>query len=160
MLNTSRVKQLRLTDGSEIICEVVHEWDDYDDDEEQEGRGIVVRYALRIHRIDVDMHKSYYTFNPWMTYAEKSDHLVTLNPDHVLGATIPADAVMTQYEYVVGKIDKDIDDEDKEKSYLEIMESVKKKLNMSEEELKVRKIGDSASNDNIITLNFDRSKLH
>ena len=39
--------------------------------------------------------------------------------------------------------------------------SVKKKLNMSEEELMVRKSGDSANNgDNVITLKFDRSKLH
>ena len=159
MLNTDRIKQLRLTDGSEIICEVVHEWDEYDDFEEE--RGIIVRYALRIHKVDVDMYKSYYTFKPWMTYAEESDHLVTLNPDHVLGATIPAAAVMTQYEYVVGKIDGKIEDNDADKSYLEIMESVKKKLNMSEEELMVRKSGDSANNgDNVITLKFDRSKLH
>jgi len=128
------IKQIKMADGSEVICEIIEELEE----------DVVVRFPLRISRVDLDHERSYYMFKPWLTYVEKSDHFVTVNTFHMMAATIPSKEIMEQYESAIERIEQ--------------MEKI--------EETVIEKVEDSilshdSSYENIIKLSFvDRSKMH
>ena len=95
-MNEKMIKQARLSDGSEIICELIEEY-------EQE---IIVRVPLKIVKIDLSYEKSIYTFKPYMTYTEFTDNFIALNWDHVIAIANPHKEILKQYVSAIKKIDK------------------------------------------------------
>ena len=137
MININNVKQMKIADGSEIICEVMEELEE----------DIVVRGAFRIARVDLDQERSYYMFKPWMTYVEESDHFITINLYHLIAATIPSKDILEQYENAIEKISEAVEERDGPN----IDESPKEELNLTPD----------SETDNVLKFNFiDKTKLH
>lgn len=88
---TSEIKQFKLTNDDEIICEVV-EWDD------EESSNIIVRRALKIINVE-DFAKGvrFFAFRPWMLFNDNPDELQTINSVHIIGEINPADQVIHRY---------------------------------------------------------------
>jgi len=134
MINTNNIKQLKIADGSEIICEIMEELEE----------DIVVRGAFRIARVDLDNERSYYMFKPWMTYVERPDHFITINLYHMIAASVPSKEILDQYTNAIEKIKEEI----------ELITTE----NQKEEELNITT---DPENDNVLKFNFiDKSKLH
>lgn len=137
MIDINNVKQLKIADGSEIICEIMEELEE----------DIVVRGAFRIARVDLDQERSYYMFKPWMTYVEEPDHFITINLYHLIAATIPSKDILEQYENAIGKISEAVE----ERNELNINESSKEELSLTPD----------SEIDNVLKFNFiDKTKLH
>tara|TARA_Y200000002_G_C22520175_1_gene595187 strand:- start:199 stop:678 length:480 start_codon:yes stop_codon:yes gene_type:complete len=88
---TGEIKQFKLTNDDEIICEVV-EWDD------EASSNIVVRRALKIINVE-DYAKGvrFFAFRPWMLFNDDPDELHTINAVHIIGEMNPAEAVIARY---------------------------------------------------------------
>lgn len=88
---TGEIKQFKLTNDDEIICEVV-EWDD------EANSSIVVRRALKIINVE-DYAKGvrFFAFRPWMLFNDDPDELHTINAVHIIGEINPAENVITRY---------------------------------------------------------------
>ena len=152
-MNEKMIKQARLSDGSEIICELIEEY-------EQE---IIVRVPLKIVKIDLSYEKSIYTFKPYMTYTEFTDNFIALNWDHVIAIANPHREILKQYVRAIKKIDKLREEEDipystEDEAIKKVFDKVKDKIDFSNipgEEM------DSASS-NVIYVPFstDKDKMH
>jgi hypothetical protein len=140
MIDINNVKQLKIADGSEIICEIMEELEE----------DIVVRGAFRIARVDLDNERSYYMFKPWMTYVEESDHFITINLYHLIAATVPSKDILDQYENAIEKISEAVSE--RNDSLDEIPEEeIKEKLSLTND----------SEVDNVLKFNFiDKTKLH
>ena len=87
------VKQFKLTNGQEILCEVI-EWP------EEGHHDMIVRNAMEIVRHQ-GMHDVYYAFRPWLHYNESSDSLVIINSNHISATTTPNKHLFGQYSFSV-----------------------------------------------------------
>jgi len=87
----SDVRQLKLTSGEEIICQVL-EWVD------EEAGDIVIRHAYKLHTIDDDA-RGYRFFNikPWMTMQEGDDMFVTMNVMNIIAEAKPNEKIEKQF---------------------------------------------------------------
>ena len=152
-MNEKMIKQARLSDGSEIICELIEEY-------EQE---IIVRVPLKIVKIDLSYEKSIYTFKPYMTYTEFTDNFIALNWDHVIAIANPHKEILKQYVSAIKKINKLKDEGDTPYSTEE--EAIKKVFNKVKDNMDFSNIPgeemDSASS-NVIYVPFstDKDKMH
>ena len=99
-MNEKMIKQVRVSDGSEIICELIEEY-------EQE---IIVRIPLKIVKIDLSHEKSIYTFKPYMTYTEFTDNFIALNWDHVIAIANPHKEILKQYVRAIKKVFENVKD--------------------------------------------------
>lgn len=140
MIDINNVKQLKIADGSEIICEVMEELEE----------DIVVRGAFRIARVDLDQERSYYMFKPWMTYVEESDHFITINLYHLIAATVPSKDILDQYENAIEKISEAVSERNDNLDEIP-EEEIKEKLSLTND----------SEVDNVLKFNFiDKTKLH
>jgi len=86
------VKQFKLSDGEEVICDVV----DWPEDGEKE---IVVRNAMKIALVvSPNNLESYYTFKPWVQYIESDDEYIIINSDHIIGTSNPNKYLLYQFK--------------------------------------------------------------
>ena len=159
-MNEKYIKQIRLTDGTEIITELIEEY-------EQE---VIIRCPLRVVKIDISIEKSVYTFKPYMTYTEFTDNLISLNWDHVIAIAIPHEDLVGQYLKAYRRIQRLKKDEDvpystEEKELRNIMTDVKSKLDIKDEDLKdfmVNETSGDSTPSNVIYVPFstDKDKMH
>jgi len=94
------IKQFKLTNDDEIICEVI-QWDDED------NSGMIIRGAMRI--ILIEDHKRgvrFYAFRPWMGFTEDPSILQTLNSAHIIGEVSPSKEIVQHYGGTISKIKK------------------------------------------------------
>ena len=92
------LKQFKLANTEEIICEVV-DWGTNDDD------NIVVRRALKIHAIeDLEQGMRYYTFKPWMSFETDPDVMHMINPYHIIAETNPGTQAVEYYHDVIAEM--------------------------------------------------------
>lgn len=89
----SDIKQFKLTNGDELVCEVV-EWPEDDED----SRDIVVRNAYKIIVIDHDRDGNrFYSFRPWMIYQHDPEYFQLINGYHVVAEANPSPKVLEYY---------------------------------------------------------------
>ncbi len=151
------IKQLRLSDGSEIIAELIEEVDDE----------VLVRVPLHIVKVDLSYNRTVYTFKPYMTYVEYSDTLVSLNLYHIIAIAIPHEDILAQYQKALKKIQKIKEDGDElyttdEKKIADsIVEGLTGKKRDSEKDFSIPEDNDSSSS-NVIYVPFstDKDKMH
>lgn len=130
-IESDNIKQLLLSDGSEIICKIEEELED----------DLVVSSAFKIVRIDTPITgNSYYTFKPFMTYVEDSNHFISLNLYHIISATVPYSELHNQY--------------------VKIMANVKEIMLRQEEEFNEEDVLEESIEDYSNVISIDRSKLH
>lgn len=90
----NNVKQLKLSTGEEILCEVV-DWEI--DEEDGTDLTVVVRNAFTIiDTFNPDEGIRYYTFKPFMMFRNHND-LVLINPTHIICAAQPNQILIDQY---------------------------------------------------------------
>jgi hypothetical protein len=130
-IESDNIKQLLLSDGSEIICKIEEELED----------DLVISSAFKIVRIDTPITgNSYYTFKPFMTYVEDSNHFISLNLYHIVSATVPYSELHNQY--------------------VKIMANVKEIMLRQEEEFNEEDVLEESIEDYSNVISIDRSKLH
>jgi hypothetical protein len=89
------IRQFKLTNDEEIICEVV-EWND------EENDTMVVRKALQIIALDDNpASMRYYTFKPWMLMNNDPELLQVLNSYHIIAEAQPTKIAMQHYNDVI-----------------------------------------------------------
>lgn len=85
------IKQFKLTNNDEIICEVI-EWDTHED------ANILMRAAMKIIQgEDPERGIRYYSFRPWMGFQDNPDVLQTLNAGHIIGEVSPSETLLDHY---------------------------------------------------------------
>ena len=93
-------KQLKLTNGDELICEVVER--DID---------ILVRNAMTLMPIEGETNIRYYSFRPWMLLQHDVDAVQIIHSQHIVGEATPTAQMMEQYKYIMEEF-KDAPDEE------------------------------------------------
>ena len=92
------LRQFKLTNNEEIICEVV-EWNDDETDT------IVIRKALQIHALDdADVSMRYYTYKPWIMMNTDTDALHIINSAHIISESIPTEFAIEYFNEVIDNL--------------------------------------------------------
>jgi hypothetical protein len=95
------LRQFKLTNDDEIICEVV-EWNDDEHDT------LLVRRALKIVALDDHAESMrYYTFKPWMLMNNDPDQLQVVNSYHIVSESQPAKIALEYYNDVIKQLKED-----------------------------------------------------
>lgn len=98
------LKQFKLANNEEIICEVV-DWGNGEDD------NIIVRKALKIHAMeDIEQGMRYYTFKPWMSFEIDPDAIHMISPYHIVAESNPGEQAKDYFFDVIGEM-KELDGE-------------------------------------------------
>ena len=102
----SEIRQFKLVDGSEIVCEVI-EWNDDTTDESVMRNALVIQYMVR------DDHRLC-SMRPWMLQQVQNDYLQTLNAGHITVDAKPAPETLENYEETVQFLQTNLEDLDEE----------------------------------------------
>lgn len=96
------LKQFKLSNDDEIICEVV-QWNDEDND------AIIVRGVLRVINVE-DFAKSirFYAFRPWMMFNEDPHELHTMNASHIIAEVNPSQEICKHYVSTLAEVAKQV----------------------------------------------------
>ena len=84
--------QFKLSNGDEIIAEIV------DDPQDSDDVNIVARNCMKIISVENTEGHRFYTFRPWMTYQDRKDYLQLINYTHIVGEAKPSEMLMLQYQ--------------------------------------------------------------
>ena len=135
--------QFRLSNGDEIIAQVVNE-------PEGEDFYIVVKNAMMVIRAEniVEGYR-YYSFRPWMAFQQSESYYQLLNYNHIIGEAKPDETLLSQYYKAIVTERTDISEENRMSE--EEIESIKRLIYESQET--------DSDNSNIVPL-FDKEKLH
>ena len=94
-------KQFKLTNGEELICELVASGD------EDSTADVIVRRAMKIVvSDDLEENIRYYTLKPWMSFMDDTQELVALNSVHIVGEAKPSETMMIHYASGLADADK------------------------------------------------------
>ena len=111
-----QVKQLKLSTGEEIMCEILEE-DDYD---------LIIRNPLAIQFGETEDRQRMWTFRLFMCYQDDPDRFILLKLDKIVSIANPVDELMKQYVAAVDAIMEDHDEpefDEKLDDYLDRMDS-------------------------------------
>jgi len=88
------VRQLVLSNGQELLCEVI-QWPDLEIDENEV---MIIRKAAKII-IQENFREGtrWFTFRPFMTYQDDNSSLCSLMPHHIISIAHPSDLLRRQY---------------------------------------------------------------
>ena len=86
----SNVMQFKLTNGEEIICQVV-DWPEDDDTD------YIVHNALLLMQQIVNGTRTKYMFKPWFTMAEKSDQYISISKEQIVACVYPNEILNVEY---------------------------------------------------------------
>lgn len=109
------IRQFKLSNGDEIVCDVV-EWPDVDGDHHE----IVIRNAYKIFML-TPMNAGenrYYQFRPWMVYQDNKEYFQVINPDHIIAEASPSEELLVHYYRIIEELEdnsEDATDDDIEK---------------------------------------------
>ena len=145
-LEYDNLKQFKLADGDEIVCEVL---EDLEDD-------IIIRYALKISKMDISFNRSYYIFKNWMTFQEESSDTMVLSKFHIVGAANPNDKLLKEYYSALEALVSD--EENPEVSAEEAVRDLLERMGLSRS--RMSGLGDDDSDRSNVISFVDRTKLH
>ena len=96
------LKQFKLTNGDEIICEVV-------EDAAEEG-SLIVRKALKSNSAeDYENNVRYYSFRPLVSFQDNFDELVVVNVGHIISETLPSKTLVVHYSGAIKEVQRSQD---------------------------------------------------
>jgi len=92
------LRQFKLTNNDEIICEVV---------EVTEGtQDVIIRKALKIMCAeDLDNNLRYYSFRPYVSFSDIDDQLVVLNSGHIISEVNPTQRLQVHYGVALKEVE-------------------------------------------------------
>ena len=140
------IRQFKLANDDEIMCEVVeyHEEDD----------AIVIRKTMKMVQVDNMANGTrYYAFRPFMLYQMTAESFQIINCEHIIAEANPDQELILEFFKAI-ELAMDTDDADQ----TENIDDMKEKYNAYVEN-QISKL-DSDTANNIIKLNFDKSKMH
>ena len=92
-------RQFKLTNGDEMVCELI--------DADEEIADIIVRRAMKIVTTDdLEDNVRYYTLKPWISFQDDSTDLVSLNSVRIISASTPSATMMEHYAKALADVDK------------------------------------------------------
>lgn len=119
----SSIKQFKLTNDDEIICEVLQ----FND---EENDAMIIRGALRIVNVeDFSRGVRFYAFRPWMGFSDDPELLQTLNAVHIICEADPSKDLLTYYANTLAKLRHN-----EAKKHMPLDEIAKQSEEMDEEE--------------------------
>ena len=135
------VRQLVLSNGQEVLCEVV-QWPDIDIDEQEV---MIIRKACKIIiQENFESGTRWFTFRPFMTYQDDNSSLCSLMPYHIITIGNPSGVLKTQYT-----------------KYLELLASEDSKDNAEDPFQYFKEGADSDDTfENVIPFSIDPNKLN
>ena len=135
------VKQIKMVNGDEIICEILEELED----------DLVVRYCLLVDKFRAKSTEEYtttlYVLKPWMTYVEQKNEVITVSAYHCMALATPHPELMKQYEVALSRI----------------LEMSREEENEKEDKNNVLEFEADSGVENVVTLSFNntsKNKLH
>ena len=88
------IRQIVLSNGQEVLCEVV-QWPDLDIDEQEV---MIIRKACKIIiQENFEQGTRWFTFRPFMTYQDEASSLCSLMPYHIITIGHPSKVLKKQY---------------------------------------------------------------
>jgi len=94
------LKQFKMTNNDEIICEVV------EDTDAEDGGVIVIRKALRILTSeDYENNIRYYSFKPLLSFQDEFKELVVMNVGHIICESLPSKTLVVHYARAVKEVE-------------------------------------------------------
>ena len=98
----SNVKQFKLTNNDEIVCEVAS-WNDEETDE------IIIKKALKIVSVeDYTRGIRFFALRPWISFQDNPDELQSLNASHIIVTSTPTNSVLKYYNTCINAIKQDL----------------------------------------------------
>lgn len=96
------LKQFKLTNDDEIICEVL--------EIEPESGEVVIRKALRIICVeDLENSLRYYSFRPYMSFSDNVNNSIVLNSGHIISESLPSSKLTIHYNMALLEVEKAYD---------------------------------------------------
>ena len=96
------VKQFRLTNNDEIVCEI-QQWNDEGSDE------IIINKALKIVSVeDYARGIRFFALRPWMSFQDDPDYLHSLNAAHIIVTSAPTPSMLKYYNTCLKAIKSDL----------------------------------------------------
>ena len=134
------IRQIVLSNGQEVLCEVV-QWPDLDIDEQEV---MIIRKACKIIiQENFEQGTRWFTFRPFMTYQDDTSSLCSLMPYHIITIGHPSETLRNQY-----------------KKYLKLL-ATEENQNKAEDPFQYFQVGDSdMPPDNILQFKIDKNKLN
>lgn len=149
---TGQFKQFKLTNGDEMVCEII--------EMNEEMADVIVRRAMKIVITDdLEENVRYYTLKPWVSFQDDTSDLISLNSVHIIGESTPSLSMMEHYAKALMDVDKYNAVKAAGVSINEIHEKMKE---LSEEEMEaflnekydeIDEVMDSSDTSNIIRFN-------
>ena len=102
------IRHFKLTTNEEIICEGV-QWDT------NETSGILIRKVMKLcDTYNISSGYKFFSFRPWLSFADDPNILQTVNSDHIIGETTPSDDLIKLYEKSIIKMNKFLKEKSKD----------------------------------------------
>lgn len=136
--------QFRLSNGDEIVCQVVEE-------PEEDDTNIVIRNAMMIYDVPSPEGSQYRIFRPWMAFQASDQYFQLLNYSHIIGEAKPDSYLLEQY-YKALKTEKQTQEEYQEQvdaKYQGILDRLAELVGNDSD----------VGTGNVVSL-FDRSRMH
>ena len=119
------LKQFKLTNDDEIVCEVVEGPD-------KDTGDVIIRKVLKIFSADdYENNVRYYSFRPWMSFQDDVNELSALNVDHVIGESSPSKTLAVHYAGAIKEVIKS----QKGKKQFDLDEILVKTAGLDQEEI-------------------------
>tara|TARA_R110002124_G_scaffold5827_1_gene36457 strand:- start:60 stop:527 length:468 start_codon:yes stop_codon:yes gene_type:complete len=78
MISNPDIAQFKLSNGNEVVCEVI-EWSDDNQPD------MIVRNAMQVvGGYDAETDETFFIFRPWCSFVESHSELIVLNSSHIL----------------------------------------------------------------------------
>lgn len=149
---TGQFKQFKLTNGDEMVCEII--------EMNEEMADVIVRRAMKIVVTDdLEENVRFYTLKPWVSFQDDTSDLISLNSVHIIGESTPSLSMMEHYAKALMDVDRYNAVKAAGISINEIHEKMKE---LSEEEMEaflnekyneIDEVMDSSDTSNIIRFN-------
>ena len=98
-----KIKQFKLTNNDEIICEVI-------ENDTPDNSAILMRGALKVmESFDFNRGIRFYGFKPWMCFNDNPSVLLTLNSSHIIGEITPGSKLSTFYLKTIVDLKKSLE---------------------------------------------------
>lgn len=107
MINLSRVKQLKLVTGEEIMAEVI----------EEDERDVFIRNVLAIQFHNLEDGSRMYTFKLFMCYQDDPERMLLLKIDKIVAIANPIEEMLNQYTSAVSSMIEEDEEDDFDETY-------------------------------------------
>ena len=143
------IRQFKLANGDEIMCEVV----EYHEDDD----AIVIRKTMKMVQMDNMANGTrYYAFRPFMMYQLTKEAFQIVNCGHIIAEANPSqDLILEYFKAIETSLDEEGDKNDN-------FDDMRERYNSYIDQQNVGSLSelDSEAGSNIIKFSVDKNKLH